>query len=78
MQVGTVKLGGSFDGKKLKAQGFAEAVTVSVEASAAFETPIGSAGGSGHAQGPAAGGSAIISPDEVGGTVGASAGVGRE
>ena len=74
VQVGTVKLGGSFDGKKLKAQGFAEAVTVSVEASAAFETPIGSAGGSGHAQGPAAGGSAIISPDEVGGTVGASAG----
>ncbi|MEU2507164.1 tachylectin-related carbohydrate-binding protein, partial [Streptomyces sp. NPDC007863] len=74
VQVGTVKLGGSIDGKTLTAQGAAEFVTARIEGSASVDVPGAAAGGGGHLEGPAARGSVGIGLDGGGAVVGVSAG----
>ncbi|MGK3937373.1 peptidoglycan-binding protein [Streptomyces caeruleatus] len=74
LQVGTVKFGGSFDGDKLTAKGYAEVTTARVDASFAVDAPVISAGGIGHAEGPAAHTGVEIGPDGAGAEAGASAG----
>ncbi|MDX3839526.1 peptidoglycan-binding protein [Streptomyces europaeiscabiei] len=74
LQVGTAKFGGSFDGDKLTAKGYAEVTTARVDASFSVDSPVISAGGIGHAEGPAAHTGVEIGPDGIGAEAGASAG----
>jgi hypothetical protein len=74
LQVGTAKFGGSFDGDKLTAKGYAEVTTARVDGSFSVDAPVISAGGIGHAEGPAAHTGVEIGPDGIGAEAGASAG----
>jgi hypothetical protein len=74
VQVGTVKIGGSIDGKTLTAQGSAEFVTARIEGSASVNVPGASGNAGGHLEGPAARGSVGIGLDGGGAEVGVSAG----
>ncbi|MER7950999.1 tachylectin-related carbohydrate-binding protein [Streptomyces sp. NPDC096079] len=74
VQVGTVKLGGSVEGKKLRAQGSAEFVTAGIEGSGSGEAHGASGSADGHVTGPAARGLVGIGLDGGGAQVGVSAG----
>lgn len=72
--VGTVQIHGDLDFSHLIAQGDAKATTVEVTADGAVDTPIGDGTGHVHAAGPSAEVQGEVSPNEVKGKIGASAG----
>ncbi|MFK0022837.1 hypothetical protein [Streptomyces sp. NPDC090798] len=74
IQVATVTINGSVDGKTLTAKGHAEIVTGSVDASASVDAPGVSGGAMGHAEGPSVHASGEIGTDGAGVEFGASVG----
>src|SRR5262245_7784094 len=72
--LGEGELSGEVDPSRLHVSGDARVVTVRVDTSASVESPIGSAQGSGYAQGPSAEASGEVGIDRLGGKIGVGAG----